>query len=266
MRQRERRHQSLNRRDKDHSEYLYGRNPVLEALNSGVEINKAWVLKSPAQAQRDRRLSKIINQFRSERIVIQYVDKVALDRLADGREHQGVIVQIAAFPYVDFEEKLSELSRQDALVIALDEVQEGYNLGSILRIAEAAGVDLIVIPKHRSAGLDSHVAKASAGAIMHVPVARVVNLAVAVDKLKREGFWTYGAALDERSKDYRSVDYRGRAVILIGNEGKGLSLKIKERCDHLVEIPMRGQINSLNAAVAAGIIVYEASNQRNPLE
>ena len=253
-------------RSEEKSDYLYGRNPVLEALQSGAEINKAWVLKSPANAKRDHRLSKIVRALRDRRIVIQYVDKLVLDRLADNREHQGVVVQIAAFSYVDFDEQLAHLAERDALVIVLDEIQEGYNLGSILRIAEAAGVDLIVIPKHRSASLDSHVAKASAGAIMHVPVARVVNLSSAVEQLKEVGFWSFGAALDERSEDYRTVDYRGKCAILIGNEGKGLSQKIKEHCDHLVKIPMHGVINSLNAAVATGIIVYEASTQRNPLD
>ncbi len=244
------------------ADLLYGRNPVTEALVSGVEINKAWILKSdPSQGEkRDYRLSGIVNQLRERKIAIQYVDRVTLDRLTEKAPHQGVVLQVAAFKYADYHEVLKH--KANPLILALDEIQEGYNLGSILRIADAAGVDLVIIPQHRAVGLDAHVAKASAGAIMHVPVARVTNLAHTLDELKKDGFWVFGTALNEKAQDYRDVGYKGKTIIAIGNEGKGLSKKILERCDFIVKIPMRGKINSLNAAVAAGIVVYEATNQR----
>lgn len=240
---------------------LEGRNPILEALRAGRAINKLWIAKR--EDKPDPALGRLISQAREAGAVIVEVDRRALDAMSTTHGHQGVIAQVAAHEYVEFAELIQSVkTRKSApFLLVLDELQESYNLGSVLRIADAAGVDGIIIPLRRSVGLDAAVAKASAGAIEYVPVSRVGNLAQAVEKLKTEGFWIAGTDSDGKT-DYRRADWQGPLAIVIGSEGEGLSPIMRRHCDFLVSIPMSGKVNSLNAAVAAGIVTFEAAAQR----
>jgi 23S rRNA (guanosine2251-2'-O)-methyltransferase len=240
---------------------IEGRNPISEALRSGRSINKVWIVKS--DQRRDQRLHEIISECKEQGAIIVEVEKNVFAGMAETPGHQGIIAQVSPKDYADpFEliEKLTAEGKQPFILI-LDNLQDGYNFGSILRISEAAGVDLIVIPERRSVSADAHVAKASAGAIEFVPIARVTNLATFIDKIKEQNFWIYGTEVND-AENYQKVDYKGSIALVIGNEAKGMSENIKKRCDFLVNIPMYGRINSLNAAVAAGIIVFQAVEQR----
>lgn len=271
---RERDRNRVNRRDEEArvstheampEDRLEGRNPIREALDAGRKINKVWVLRQQDGERYDKRLADLARDCKDDGAVIMEVDRDTLNGMAVTNQHQGIIAQVAAHNYVDYDTALNTLkeSDEDAFILFLDEIQEGYNLGSILRIADAAGVDLIVLPERRSVSLDAHVAKASAGAIEHVPVARVTNLGRAIDDAKALGFWMFGTDVDPQAQEYDKVNWSGNIGLIIGNEGSGMSLKIKERCDYLITIPMRGQINSLNAAVATGVVVFEAVRQRH---
>jgi len=204
-----------------------------------------------------------VNMAKDAGVVIMEVDRIALDQMAETHGHQGVIAQVAAHDYVDLDQLIVEIRArgEKPFVLLLDQLQEGYNLGSILRIADAAGVHAVVIPERRSVGLDAAVAKASAGAMEYVPVARVGNLAQTVLKLKEDGFWIAGTDASA-SIDYHQADWKGDLAVIIGSEGDGMSAMLAKHCDFLVSIPMHGKVNSLNAAVAAGIIVFEAVSQR----
>ncbi len=244
------------------SDQLEGRNPVLEALKAGRTVNKLWLLKSDSGAY-DPTIKYIISLAREKNIPIAEVPKAALEQMAITRNHQGIIAQIAAHDYVEIDDILS-LARdrgEAPFLLMLDELKDAYNLGSILRIADCAGVHGVIIPKHRSVGLDSQVARASAGAIEHVPVARVTNLSSTILELKKEGFWVAGTDAEGRTA-YYSADLKGPLLIVIGSEGEGISKNIKDKCDFLLSIPMQGKVNSLNAAVATGIVVFEAKRQR----
>lgn len=242
---------------------LEGKNPILEALKAGRTINKLWIQKHEKKAA-DPTTSKIVFMAKQTGAVIVEVDKRVLDQMSLTHGHQGVIAHVAMHDYVEIEDILAiaESKNEDPFIIILDELKESYNLGSILRIADAANVHGVIIPKHRSVGLDANVAKASAGAMEYVPVAKVVNIAQTIESLKKEGFWIVGAA-GEGNMTYDKVDYKGKIAVVIGSEGEGIGELIKKKCDFLVNIPMRGKVNSLNAAVAAGIIILEASRQRN---
>ncbi len=240
---------------------IEGRNPVIEALRAGRSVNKIWIAKS--NQQRDHRLNEIITACKEKGAIIMEVEKDVLDKMAQTPGHQGVIAQIAAKDYVDpfalIEEKLEQ--GKHPFILILDNLQDGYNFGSIIRIAEASGVDMIVIPERRSVSVDAHVAKASAGAVEFVPIARVTNLAMFIDKIKEQNFWVFGTEV-QNAENYQKANYQGNIALVIGNEGKGMNENIKKRCDFLITIPMQGKINSLNAAVATGIIVFEAALQR----
>jgi 23S rRNA (guanosine2251-2'-O)-methyltransferase len=183
--------------------------------------------------------------------------------MAESHGHQGVIAQVAAHEYIDLDEHIDKLIEdgKQPFVIILDSLKESYNLGSVLRIADAAGVDAVVIPERRSVALDATVAKASAGAVEYVPVARVNNLTNTVLKLKEKGFWIAGTDADA-TQMYWEADWKGPMAIVVGSEGEGISKGLLGHCDFLVSIPMSGEVNSLNAAVATGIIVFEAVKQR----
>ncbi|MDI9490469.1 MAG: 23S rRNA (guanosine(2251)-2'-O)-methyltransferase RlmB [Clostridiaceae bacterium] len=240
---------------------IEGRNPVSEALKAGRSINKIWTTKT--KQRRDQRLHDLLNECRAKGVIIMEVERSVLDSMAESSGHQGIIAQVAPKNYIDPFTYLEELADQgkQPFILLLDNLQDGYNFGSILRIAEAAGVDLIVIPERRSVSLDAHVAKASAGAVEFVPIARVTNLGTFIDQIKEQNFWIYGTEV-EQAENYQKVDYSGSIALVIGNEAKGMSQNIKKRCDFLVTIPMQGKINSLNAAVATGIIVFQAIEQR----
>lgn len=241
------------------NEQVEGRHPVLEALKAGREINKILV----AEGSTGSSLMEILAAARTKNLIVQNVPKSKLDQIAPGRNHQGVIAYIAAKEYAELDDiiQAANKSPRPGLIIVLDEVEDPHNLGSILRSADAVGAHGIVIPKRRAVPLTSTVAKASAGAIEHVPVARVANISQTIETLKKEGFWVVGTEVDT-DKMYHQVDMTGPTVIVIGNEGKGLGEVVKKRCDYLVRLPMVGNIQSLNAGVATGVLLYEVLRQR----
>lgn len=241
---------------------LEGRNPIVEAIKAGRAINKLWVAK-PEDKKMDPGLARLVAMAKEAGAVIMDVDKRVLDAMATTHSHQGVIAQVAAHEYVELDDLIESIKakEKEPFLLILAELQESYNLGSVLRIADAAGVHGVIIPMRRSVGLDAAVAKASAGAIEHVPVSRVGNLSQAIAKLKESGFWIAGTDADGKT-DYRDADWSGSLAILIGGEDKGLSPIMRRHCDFLISIPMHGKVNSLNAAVAAGIITFEAAARR----
>jgi 23S rRNA (guanosine2251-2'-O)-methyltransferase len=241
------------------NEQIEGRHPVLEALKAGREINKILLLENSHGST----VMEIISKARAQGILIQSVPKAKLDAIAQGRNHQGVIAYLAAKEYVDLEVivEAANNSPRPGLILVLDEIEDPHNLGSILRSADAVGAHGVVIPKRRAVPLTATVAKASAGAIEHIPVARVNNISQTIEALKKIGYWVVGTDVNGEQL-YHQVDMTGPTVIVIGNEGKGLGEVIKKRCDHLVRLPMVGQVQSLNAGVAAGILLYEVLRQR----
>ena len=242
--------------------WLEGRNPIMEALRAGRTINKMWVLKPKAQHP-DPALGRLVAQAKESGAVILEVERDALDRMAFSKGHQGAIAQAAAHAYADWETFVAAAREKGEapLVLVLDELKDPYNLGSILRIADAAGVHGVIIPSRNSVGLDALTAKASAGAIEHVPVARVVNIVTTLEQLKKDGFWITGTDA-EGGSPYDQADFNGPTAIVVGSEGDGLGRLVREHCDFLLSIPMMGKVNSLNVAVATGIIVFEALRKR----
>ncbi|MGI6507659.1 MAG: 23S rRNA (guanosine(2251)-2'-O)-methyltransferase RlmB [Saccharofermentanales bacterium] len=242
---------------------LEGRNPIAEALEAGRSINKVYALQSARNTRSDTSLARLVAECKERGAVITYVGRTALDAMATSGAHQGIIAEVAPYEYADLTEILSQNERRgiDPFLILLDHIQDAHNLGSILRIADGAGVDAVVIPQRRSVALNAAVAKASAGAVEHVPLCRVVNLSKTILDLKKEGFWIYGTAADGETP-YDKADYSGKIALVIGSEGEGISQKLLEHCDFLLTIPLYGKVNSLNAAVASGIIAFAAARQR----
>lgn len=241
------------------SDKIFGRNPVLEALKGDRSINKLLIAKGATGGS----LSEIRAKALAKRIPVQEVERPYLDNLAEGASHQGVVALGAARDYVEVEDILAIAGAkgEDPLVLLLDEVEDPHNLGSILRTADGAGAHGVIIPKRRSAGLTETVAKASAGAVEYVPVARVSNIAQTIDNLKKQGLWIVGTDA-QGDKVYWEQDLGGPLGIVVGSEGKGIGRLIKEKCDFLVRIPMKGKISSLNAGVATSLILYEVLRQR----
>lgn len=244
--------------------FLVGRNEVKEALLSQRAINKLWILSPSEGRALDGRLAELRSIARERGIPVLEVKRTVLDRMVKDQIHQGVVAQVAAADYADPEAVLASVFDQGRhpFVLILDGLQDGRNLGAALRVAECCAVDLVVIPERRSVSLDQYVAKASAGAIEYVPVARVTNLTQFVEDLKEKGFWIYGTAADG-SISFQKADLTGSTALVIGSEGKGISAKLKEHCDGLLSIPMWGNLNSLNASVACGIVCWEAARQRH---
>lgn len=242
---------------------IEGKNAVFEALRSGREINKLWVLNPAEGSHLDSSLAAILSLANDRKIAVMRVPRQSLDRISTTHNHQGVIAAVASHEYVEVSDIINVAKEADhaPLIVILDGLKDAYNLGSLLRISDAAGVDGIIIPKHRSIGLDSLVAKASAGAIEYVPVARVTNIAQTIRDLKDQGFWVCGTDASATTM-YDKADYSGSMVIVIGSEGEGMRSLVRESCDFLVSIPMGGHVNSLNAAVAAGIVIFEATKKR----
>ncbi|NQS76770.1 MAG: 23S rRNA (guanosine(2251)-2'-O)-methyltransferase RlmB [Peptococcaceae bacterium] len=237
---------------------IAGRHPVKEALRSGRSINKIMiagdVLTGPLQ--------EIFATARDKKIPVQKVDRRRLEQLVSNAAHQGVVAFLAAKEYVDIEDILASVEAdEEPFLIILDEISDPHNLGAILRTADAAGAHGVVIPRRRSAPLTPTVAKSSAGAIEYVKVARVTNLPQTIDQLKKKGLWIIGAAPDG-GELYWESRLDGPLGMVIGAEGKGLGRLVKERCDNLVHLPMLGQVNSLNASVAAAVLAYEVLRQR----
>jgi len=247
---------------KNSEDKIEGRNAVLEALKAGLEINKLFVLKGEATGS----LRQIISIARAKSVMMKETDRATLDSMSDTSAHQGVIAMVSPVKYVsldDIFEKANSLN-QPAFIIILDDICDPNNLGSILRTADAVGAHGVVIPKHNAAGVTSTVAKVSAGASAHVPVARVTNLASSIDYMKEKGLWIAGTDLTGEKPFFQS-DLKGPLGIVIGSEGKGMGNLITRKCDFIVNIPMSGKISSLNAGVAAGIVLYEAYRQRQSL-
>lgn len=239
---------------------ICGRNPVMEALRSGANLDTIYIDGNGGSLGVIRRLAK------EKGIVVKDADDKKLSRLSGGASHQGVVAEGACGEYVTAEDIL-EVSRKKGstpFIIICDEIEDPHNLGAIIRTAETAGADGIIIPKRRSASLNATVFKTSAGAASYVPVARVSNLASCIDMLKENGVWIYGT--DASGTDYSKTDMTGGIALVIGSEGFGISRLIQKKCDFMIKLPMMGKINSLNASVAAGIFMYEVLRQRSKTE
>ena len=236
---------------------IEGRNPVIEALKSGREIDRILIAKNLHGTD------KIWTLARERGVSVSQTDRAKLDGMTVTNAHQGVIAVVAAHHYVSVDDILraAEQKGEPPFIIVLDEVTDPHNLGAVIRTANAAGAHGVIIPKRRSAGLTETVVKTSAGAVEYTPVARVANLARTIDDLKRENIWFYGANRDA-TLSYTDADFKGGAGIIIGGEGAGIGRLIAEKCDFLVSIPMKGRIDSLNASVAAGVLMYEVVKQR----
>lgn len=236
-----------------------GRNAVMEALKGSRSVNKLMIANGSTEGS----IKEIIAVAKEKGVNIQYWDRSKLDSIARGIRHQGVLAQVAPVQYAELEDilQLAKDRNEPPFIVLLDELEDPHNLGAILRTADAAGVHGVLIPKHRSCPLSATVAKTSAGAVEHVPVARVGNLVQTIKKLKQEGLWV--AAADMDGKDYYDTDLTGPLLLIIGSEGQGVGRLVKEQCDFVVRIPMVGKINSLNASVAGSILMYEAMKQRH---
>ncbi|HET6198985.1 MAG: 23S rRNA (guanosine(2251)-2'-O)-methyltransferase RlmB [Candidatus Acidiferrales bacterium] len=242
--------------------HLAGFHAVEEALVAGHPLDRILV----ARGQHGGRIQKILDLARSRGVPVRFEDRVQLDRAAAAEHHQGVVAFTAAREALDIEDLLAGHSQPDAqaadqLLVLLDGIEDPHNVGAIVRTALAAGAAGLIIPERRAAGLTDTVARVSAGALAHLPVARVKNLARAMEQLKEAGFWLIG--LDERAeKSYTEVDYKGRIGVVMGSEGTGLHDLIRKRCDFLVSIPTTGPVRSLNVSVAAGVVLFEALRHR----
>ena len=238
---------------------IEGRNSVLEWMKSGKDINRLFI----QNGEKHGSIIEIINIARKQKIVISEVDKIKLDKMSQSHNHQGVIATIPGYKYCDVDDILEEAKNrnEDPFILILDQIEDPHNLGSIIRTAECSGVHGIIIPKRRAAQVNSTVNKVSAGAVSYMKIARVNNLTETLKYLKKKNIWIYGTDM-EGSSYYDEQDYQGGIGIVIGNEGSGMNRLVKENCDFLIKIPMKGKINSLNASVSAAIVMYEILKQR----
>ncbi|ONK23414.1 23S rRNA (guanosine(2251)-2'-O)-methyltransferase RlmB [Siminovitchia sp. FSL H7-0308] len=242
-------------------QWIAGKNPVLEALKSGRDMHKIWIAEGSQKGQ----MRPIIQLANEKKVQIQFVPKQKLDQMTK-ENHQGVIAEVAAYQYAEIDDlfKRAEEKGEDPFFLILDELEDPHNLGSILRTADATGVHGIIIPKRRAVGLTATVAKLSTGAIEHVPVARVTNIARTIDELKDRGVWVFGTEA-KKSQDYRMMDASLPLALVIGSEGRGIGRLVKEKCDFFIHLPMAGHVTSLNASVAAALLMYEVYRKRQPL-
>lgn len=229
---------------------VYGRNVALEYLQKVEKVKKIYLQDS----FHDEKINLLIEKGK---IQPKYLPKFELDRLANG-VHQGIILDVIDFSYTDYHKFIQD---SESFVVILDHLEDPHNLGAIIRTSEAAGVNGIIIPKDRGVTVNSTVIKTSTGAIDNIPISLVTNLNQTISDLKKEGFWIVGTDMTN-STDYRKLDYSGKIALIIGNEGTGLSRMVRESCDFMAEIPMYGKVNSLNASVAAGILIYEVIRQK----
>ena len=245
--------------EKDYDDQVEGRNSVLELLESEKDINKIFI----AKGERHGSINKIIAIAKEKGIIIVEKDKRQMQEMAQTQNYQGVIAIVPPFEYCQIEDIINTAKQrnEEPFVLILDGIEDPHNLGSIIRTAETAGVHGIIIPKRRAACVNSTVNKVSCGAVEHMKIARVTNISDSLQELKDNGLWICGTDIST-NKYYYNQDYRGAIGIVIGNEGKGMSEKVKKNCDFLVKIPMKGKVTSLNASVSAGIVVYEAVKQR----
>ena len=237
---------------------IEGRNAVLEAFRSGKTIDKLFV----QDGCKDGPILSITREARKHDTLIKYVARERLDQLSETGKHQGVIAYAAAYEYAEVEDILKNArdKGEEPFIFLLDNIEDPHNLGAIIRTANLAGAHGVIIPKRRAVGLTATVAKTSAGALNYTPVAKVTNLAATIDELKKEGLWFVCADMGGESM-YRE-NLKGPIGLVIGNEGEGVSRLVKEKCDYIASIPMKGDIDSLNASVAAGVLAYEIVRQR----
>ena len=245
--------------EKIYDDQIEGRNSVIELLESKKDINKIFVTKG----ERHGSINKILAMAKERNVIIVDKDKKQMAQMAQTPNHQGVIAIVPPFEYCEIEDILenAKIKNEDPFVLILDGIEDPHNLGSIIRTAETAGVHGIIIPKRRAASVNSTVSKVSAGAVEHIKIARVTNISDSIQKLKDNGLWICGTDIDAKNY-YYDQDLKGPLGIVIGNEGQGMSEKVKKNCDFLVKIPMKGKVTSLNASVSTGIVVYEAVKQR----
>ena len=238
---------------------IEGKNSVLEALYANKRFDRLLIQKG---LNSSKQVNKLFDLARERNIKYEIVGKYELDKLSKTKNHQGVIAIVSDYDYClidDILQKADALNK-DALIVILDGIEDPFNFGNIIRTCECAGVDGIIIPKHRACGINETVAKVSAGAINHMLISRVSNINDAINKLKAEGFWVFGTAMD--GKEAKTLDLTGKIAIIIGNEGNGMHELTRKNCDDMIAIKMRGQLNSLNAGVATGIVLFQALEQR----
>ena len=237
---------------------LAGRNAVMEALKGSSRINRLMVADGSSEGS----IRELIAVAKEKGVPVQFLERSKLDSMAKGIRHQGVLAQVSPVEYVELEDILSKAreKQEDPFIILLDELEDPHNLGAILRSAVAAGAHGVLIPKRRSCPLSATVAKTSAGAVEHVPVARIGNIVQTIKALKEEGLWVAGADMD--GKNYYEADLTGPLLLVVGSEGQGIGRLVKEQCDFIVRIPMLGAINSLNASVAGSVLMFEVTKQR----
>ncbi len=242
-----------------YNDQIEGRNAVLELLESGKDINKIFITKG----ERHGSINKIIRIAKENKVILVEREKRQMEEMSQTQNYQGVIALVPPYEYCEVEDILQEAKQrgEEPFVLILDGIQDPHNLGSMIRTAETAGVHGIILPKRRAATVNSTVNKVSAGAVQHMKIARVTNISDTIEQLKKEGLWICGTDMNTNS-NYYEQDFTGSIGIVIGNEGSGISPKVKNNCDFLVKIPMKGKITSLNASVSAGIVMYEAIRQR----
>ena len=240
------------------SNIIEGRNAVIEAFRSGKTVDKVLIL----EGCQDGPINTIVREAKKHNVLIKYVKKDRLDKVSETGKHQGVIAYVAAYKYAEVEDILDNARKkgEPPFVIILDGIEDPHNLGAIIRTANQAGAHGVIIPKRRAVGLTSTVARTSAGAINYTPVAKVTNIANTIEDLKKEGMWFVCADMD--GEVMYNLDLKGPIGLVIGNEGEGVSRLVKEKCDFIAQIPMKGDIDSLNASVAMSILSYEIVRQR----
>ena len=246
--------------NKEYNDQIEGRNAVLEYLESGKDINKILITKGEKHGS----INKIIAIAKERKIIISELERSKLNQIAQTENNQGVIAIVPPYDYCEVEDilEVAKKRQEEAFILILDGIEDPHNLGSIIRTAETAGVHGIIIPKRRACGVNSTVSKVSAGAVQHMKIARVNNINETIKFLKQNDIWICGT--DGQAKTYYfQQDFKMPIAIVIGSEGYGMSRLVKENCDFLVKIPMKGKVTSLNASVSTGIIVYEAVKQRN---
>ena len=238
------------------SDVIAGRNAVMEALKSGRPIDSIYILKGNTQGS----LGKIVAMAKDEGIPVKDATPQKFESLCGNLNHQGVAAVVACRDFSTMEDIMAKAGDEPPFIVICDNIEDPHNLGAIIRTAEAAGAHGVIIPKRRGVGLTATVAKTSAGAVEYMPVVRVANIVSAIDELKEQGFWIFCADMD--GETWCQADMKGKIGVVVGSEGFGVSRLTKEHCDFVVSLPMKGHVNSLNASVAAGIIIYEAVRQR----
>ena len=241
------------------SDYIYGKNPIFEALKSNRKIESLYLQENI----KSKSIEKIIHLAQQQNIQINRITRTAMVKLVRHNHHQGIVAQVADYDYWTLEALLTRAfnNGKEPILAILDSIQDPHNLGAIIRSADGAGLDGIIIPKYNAVGVNPTVIKSAAGATAHIKIARVTNLAKAMDSLKQAGFWIAGTTADG-DKSFFDLDYTGPLAIVLGSEGKGMRRLVQEKCDYLLQIPMFGKVNSLNVSVSAALLFFQARFQR----